>query len=108
MIQQIAGGSPRPWERGVLWCGALGARRVPEAPRKRDAMMPGPYVFEIFLECESLERKRRAAPAPPHTPFPPINNPKCHFKGHQEPGTGATEVGGPPHTTPLPQATLHK
>lgn len=58
------------------------------------------------------ERERSEAPAPLLTPFLPINNPKCHFKGDRERRRGAPgPVGlgsGPCTPRPSPRASLHK
>lgn len=72
--------------------------------------MPGPMSFVEGKEgprCESGERERSKAPVPLHTPFLPINNPKCHFKGDRELGEGLTGRagwgGGPSTPRPPPR-----
>lgn len=45
-------------------------------------------------QCEFGERERSEAPAPLHTPFLSINNPKCRFKGDRERERGAPRAGG--------------
>lgn len=87
VTQRVAMRVPEASGKRVLWGCALGDGRVPDVLGKRVAVMPGPYDFEVLNV--NLWKRRGAQPAPPlHTPSPPINNPKCHFKGHQEHGMG--------------------
>lgn len=69
--------------------------------------MPGPLTSgegEKGFRCEPEGKEKSEALTPLHTPFLPINNPKCDFKGDREPGRGALGPGGweqrALHTTP--------